>query len=589
MPAPDFSIRLGLVGAATVLTGIQSVFNMAGQLVGRIRALAEAADAYGDVVSGHVVSVQAANAATQGLIESITLHQQAARMEAAGVEVTSEQLRALAVAATNYANTTGQDINESFVALTDSVTRCTSRGLRPYGVELQRGASLDQQRQAVLDQLTRSYGDQTIEINGTADAFTALENTATTAFNELLLAAERNAGPLQVILRGITGAVTDLGNALEAQRRAQEHMARMGSVVRQQELERNLIDAGYNAEGRRVRGGIEGTFASFQRLGAALNMGINPLYNMEEMDAIARAASNEIARLQQHDQTLIRLGQQNVVDDATPAYTAPPDDAGGGGGGRNPLGRLAASDIGQRGWDRMIQETVDAAAEMEAQVAQLYREQGSSLRDFWTELSESQAQHAIDFIDARIDAEEKAMERLSEAQEAHQERVIAQVEREEEARQAAIDRASGYAQTVGGIYGTLVGAIGGFAGAMAANAEEEKKIQGSVYMAEQVGALLLATTMMAISIASEQYGQAAAYAAAIVAAGIGIAKTAVEFGVSSKSGTGGGGGMHSPEHTVGRMERGYQPATVVHVNGIVTSERVNEELVALQRDSARAY
>jgi hypothetical protein len=79
-----------------------------------------------------------------------------------------------------------------------------------------------------------------------------------------------------------------------------------------------------------------------------------------------------------------------------------------------------------------------------------------------------------------------------------------------------------------------------------------------------------------------------------VTAGIGIAKTAVEFDVSSKSGTtGSGAGARSGAGTGTASGRGTAggSTSVVYVNvyGPVTSRRVHEEVVALERDAGRAY
>jgi hypothetical protein len=584
MPGPDFSIRLGLVGTATVMTGIQSVLNMAGQLVGKIRELAEAADQYGDVVHGHVVSVEQAREATNGLIDSITLHQQAARMEAAGVQLSAEQLRALAVAATNYAQSTGADLNESFTSLTDSVTRCTARGLRPYGIELERGASRGAQQRAVIDQLTRAYGDQTSEVEGTADAITALQNDWSRAWNEMLLSVETNAGPLQSLIRSITSVVNDLGNALEAQRRAQEHMARMGTTAQQLQIQRSLENAGYDVYGHRRTGAA-----------ARIQQGIQTysLFGTQNPDDWAMQQAEMLRMLEQRDLAELANGAPAVAPAATPAYSSQAGGGGGGGGGgrgRNARDRLAGSDIGQRGWDRFVDEATHAEEELNQRVAELYRGYGHDLTEFWSDLGDRWKEGETALAEKRSEAVQAANEAGLQSWEAYVERERELMEQQAEAREALIEKTQGYAQAIGNVYQTLTGAIGDLAISSASSTEEEKKIRGEMYIAEQVGALLLAITMEAVYIMSNNVEGALAAGAAIVAAGIGIAKTAVEFGVHSKSGVGGGGkGGANTARPVGAVDQGYQPSTVVHVNGVVTSAQVNEELIALQRAASRGY
>lgn len=233
-----------------------------------------------------------------------------------------------------------------------------------------------------------------------------------------------------------------------------------------------------------------------------------------------------------------------------------------------------------------------ALRESEERIAELYADQGEQLEAFWEDLNERQAQAAVDAVQARIDAEEKANEHLLEAQERYMERVLEGVRREEEARSAAIERTQEYATTVSGIFNTMTGAVGGLAESLASTTEEQEQIRGAFYIAEQVGALLLATTMAAINYASQNYTQAAMYTAAAVAAGIGIAKTAIEFGVSSKSGTTGSSasGARAGAGTSTRGTQATSQQTVyVQVYGPVTSRRVYEEITAMEREAARSY
>ena len=96
---PDFTLTMGLVGASTVVTGLQSLIQITSQVIAKVREVAEAVDEYGDVISGHTVSVEEARQATGTLVDVITMHRQAARLEAAGIQVTSSQYRSLSVAA----------------------------------------------------------------------------------------------------------------------------------------------------------------------------------------------------------------------------------------------------------------------------------------------------------------------------------------------------------------------------------------------------------------------------------------------------------------------------------------------------------
>jgi hypothetical protein len=73
-----------------------------------------------------------------------------------------------------------------------------------------------------------------------------------------------------------------------------------------------------------------------------------------------------------------------------------------------------------------------ALRESEERISEMYFDQGRQLEAFWEELNERQAQAAVDAVQARIDAEEKAHDHLIEAQERYMERVLEGVRREEE-------------------------------------------------------------------------------------------------------------------------------------------------------------
>ena len=110
-------------------------------------------------------------------------------------------------------------------------------------------------------------------------------------------------------------------------------------------------------------------------------------------------------------------------------------------------------------------------------------------------------------------------------------------------------------------------------------------------MAEQVGALLFAITQEALAIASNDVQGAVAYAAAIAAATAGIAKTAIEFDVESKSGTGGGSGGSrgaNVTRTSAQQSDTRQPY-VININGTVAGHGAMEDITRLSNDYARAY
>jgi hypothetical protein len=575
---PDFSITMGLEGVATIATGISSVIQMMGQVLVKVREVADAVDQYGDVLKGHSVSVSEAQGATNDLIDVITMHRQAARLEAAGIELTSNQYRALSVAALEYANRTGTDATEAMERLTSATISASARGLRPFGMALREGGTQAERQQRVLEQLTRTYGQQTYAVNGTADSIDSLANTWQRAWLEMATAMERNAGPISTILQTITRGVSNLANALEAQRRAQDHIARMGTVQRQLEIERELQGLGY-AHGRIQTG--PGA-AILQGVGYIRHGGTTGLRHHVE------TLVQELDTLQQIDINRIASGQDQPVapEERTQIVPDLPDPSGGG--GQSQAERLREQ-IAQK--ERSVFE---ALRDSEQRVAELYADQSRGLHELWADLDQQRTEAQAAAAQQRVEAEVKAQEHLEEVRRQYEEQAIERQQREAEERQENLDAIADYASTAESIYSQMISAAGGLAVQMASSEEEKKKIQGEVMIAEQVGALLLATTMAALEFARNNYAQGALYTAAAVTAGIGIAQTETEFGVSSKSGaTGGSSSAASSRGSAGsaRGTSGGSSSRTVYVQiyGPVTSRRVYEEVTALERDSARAY
>jgi len=182
MPArADFRLIMGLEGGSQILMGLNQLLEVSKKVVDFVKKTAAEVQVYRRAVEGHAVSVRDADGATAGLIDTIELHRQAARLEAAGIQVTAGEFRSLAVAATDYARRTGNDVTQSFERLTTSVIGAESRGLRQYGVTLQRTGGLSQRQAAIIGQFTERFHDQTIEIQDTQEAISALENAWGTA------------------------------------------------------------------------------------------------------------------------------------------------------------------------------------------------------------------------------------------------------------------------------------------------------------------------------------------------------------------------------------------------------------------------
>jgi hypothetical protein len=205
--------------AGAALTGMQAGIAIVLRVVAALEKAGEAAQEYRRVVDGHAVSVAAADQATAGLIDTIELHRQAARLEQAGLRITSDQYRAMSVAATQYARATGTDVTQAHQRLTQAVIT-GGRGMREFGVEVEQTGTIQERQQRVVEELTRRHSDQTIEIETTQEAMYALRNAWGTAWAEMQMTVEQSGGFIMRTLQRITGFLNDVSGALETQRRS---------------------------------------------------------------------------------------------------------------------------------------------------------------------------------------------------------------------------------------------------------------------------------------------------------------------------------------------------------------------------------
>ncbi len=594
---PDFKVTMGLVGASTIATGIDSVINIVGKLTAVIKENAENVQQYSRVIDGHNVSVVAADEATSSLIDTIEIHRQAARAEQAGLELTEQQYRALAVAAGNYAQRTGQDITESFEHLTNAVITASDEGLRLYGIELQGLTSRSARQESTIEQLTERFGEQTVEIQSTYEAIQQLENTWGTAWSEMLLAVERNAGPIRTIITGITGTIQELINAMETQRRAQRRLAQMGNETRMHEIQGEITELGYNPwTGERYHA---------QGVGEAIGLGLSRTYQgargligelvqgdvrgaLQAGFAGEAHASDRVRRLmlehsqlQARDVQQIRTGQQQPrPPERTVTTPLPPRRPGGG--GLSPAEQQRRRDLAKMAaMEEREAERVEAAREKLLRQEEIFNERRQ-------EMHAEQLRMLEERTNAEVEGERRHLEmaeRRAQLEEHLMDQAAERMEKEQNLRQDNLDSiAMGYELTAS--------VMGGFVGVATELSRENEKATRVVAIAE--GALLVgfntakAVTETALAI-SDQVNRGRHIAAA-VAHWSAVAVSAAQLGVTaSKSSSGGGGGGHRPEHRGSRSggSGGGGNTIIMNVNGPVTSRRVHDDLRQMERDSGR--
>ena len=148
----------------------------------RIYAAAEAYDQLSDIQSqlGNS-SNELASAWTQGLIPALELAQARGRALSAGLELTDQQFAAVAAAAQVYAQRTGTDGAQAVERLSNALVSGSERALRPFGIQLQEGASRAQNTATALDQLSQASERNRANIEASTGGFDRLGAQVTKA------------------------------------------------------------------------------------------------------------------------------------------------------------------------------------------------------------------------------------------------------------------------------------------------------------------------------------------------------------------------------------------------------------------------
>jgi hypothetical protein len=611
MAGPDFSIRLGLVGHAQVIQGIESAMRMVGQLARKIAELSKEAQAYRRVVESHTVSVREADQATDSLIDTLELHRGAAVLEAAQMRVSERELRAIAVASVDLAQRTGTDATQAYTQLTRALRTAASEGLAPLGVRMEGVTGTQNRQREAIRQLTERYGEQTRAAQDMGDEIYRLQNTWGTAWSEMLLSLERNAGPMRTIIRELTAELQDVATAFEAQRVAQERMSRMGTVSRQMEIERELRGMGIDPrtgddisgeqseytgverllrhQYRRARGAVgaigRGDVGGYvEETARSTLLGLLPGRPAAENERIAQLL-DQLAALERADVEEIASGEAPVIRPPAERPQQPEDAPTRRGGGR---GSRAESE-----W---------AALERQAREA-----------EEWRAAIEREGELATEALDREYEVQEKAHaelmrvhqeneERLAEATEEANRRKVASIEeyrqRLEKTREdqqetindlgniaSAMNMLGKTAETVGGIMTAVAGEEG-------RATEVIKGIKGAFLVAENVVLGATEVAKAVASAASQDYGNAALHGIAAALHFAAAAKAGVELGTGGGSASAGSGAsaaaVSRPEQTGPySRERNEQRQVVVTFSGPVTTQRTRDDLAAMERESSR--
>lgn len=142
-----------------------------------IGSVIESAQKFGQVFRANSVDMELFNRDTAGLIDTTLALTKAVEFQEAGIRLTAEQMRALGVAAADYAQNTGKSVDNAFSLLTKSVITARETGLLPFGIELSQTADKGKATAEALDKLIEKTRGIKLETESSEEAVARFNNT----------------------------------------------------------------------------------------------------------------------------------------------------------------------------------------------------------------------------------------------------------------------------------------------------------------------------------------------------------------------------------------------------------------------------
>jgi hypothetical protein len=177
--------KLGPGGFASLKAGIDMLVAIGNKIVEITEDLDKSAQAWERTNKAAVVM---ADTAAAGLIDTGVIVKEHNALMRAGVKITDEQFKTIAVRTVELAQATGQDATEAFKRLTTSIKTGSTRALREYGVDLKTSGTLTEKQTDAVKKLTEGFEDLTVSAQTSTERLFALKNNigtlATTLWSE---------------------------------------------------------------------------------------------------------------------------------------------------------------------------------------------------------------------------------------------------------------------------------------------------------------------------------------------------------------------------------------------------------------------
>ena len=183
MAATDVIFRIGTLGVSKanaelgIVVGI--LIKIAQVVAENIKKADEFSDAWSKLSTSQRKNVQAMDTATKGFLSTVDNIKTAGKLAAAGLQPTEKQMASLATVAAATAKNLGEGPEGATTrlnALTDSLIKGNDRGLKPYGIELDKTKSLSERQAEAFALLEDRANGLTIEMGGLDDQIQAINS-----------------------------------------------------------------------------------------------------------------------------------------------------------------------------------------------------------------------------------------------------------------------------------------------------------------------------------------------------------------------------------------------------------------------------
>ncbi|MCP4540153.1 MAG: hypothetical protein GY832_23695 [Chloroflexi bacterium] len=173
--------KLGPGGMASLQAAGQMVAKLGKKVVNTVKDM----EKFSMIFSRLEIDISEADAATKGLVDTMALMRNANKFTAAQMEITGKQFKDVAVLATNMAKKMGTDVTSEMNALTDAITRGSTRALKRYGLDLENTEDLQLAQAEGMEKVSAAAKGMTVEIETLSESMYVFGNNVDTTMGLL--------------------------------------------------------------------------------------------------------------------------------------------------------------------------------------------------------------------------------------------------------------------------------------------------------------------------------------------------------------------------------------------------------------------